>query len=167
MAYLTRQYGSNPRWLLKALREVPHEIEDLVVRLDDGGRCFGLEPRDWCVHEVIGYLRDSEDEDLRTVRAVLRRDGAPIAERRAYLGPGERDYCSQRLSEMLWEFLSLRESLVWMLHGPEEEWEHSGRHPYRGTVPLLTLLHEVNERDLEVSWMLRRLSEAAPARARR
>ena len=159
MPALTRRYGSNQRWLTKALREVAHEVEQLVSGLPDA--VLRLRPagdglhEQWAMIEVVGFLRDSEREDLRAVRGLIARDGARLGERRAHLGPGERDYRSADLAELLWSL---------ELAGPE--WEHVGVHPYRGEVSLSQLVHEVTERDLEAMWSLRRLREAAAAGVR-
>ena len=67
----TRRYGSNQRWLMKALREVAHEVEQLVSGLPDAA--LRLRPagdglrEEWSMIEFVGFLRDSEREDLRAV----------------------------------------------------------------------------------------------------
>ena len=163
--YENRQYGSNARWLLKALHEVAGEIEGLAVSLDDRALRWRPSPDEWSALEVVGYLRDSEREDVRAVRSMLRRDHAPIAERRAHLSPGEQDFHAARVEDLIWDFLTVREELVWLLYGAEGAWEHCGAHPHRGEVSLSTYVHEVNERDLEAMWMLRRRAEAFAAQA--
>jgi hypothetical protein len=168
MTYVTRQYGSNPRWLMKALREVPHEIEGVVVEFRDRDLRWRPAPGEWCAKEVVAFLRESEHEDLKAVNAILDRDGAPIEERRAHLAPSEHDYLDHPVEELLWEFLTLRQSLLWTLD-MTDDWDRHGRHPYRGVVALPVYLHEINERDLEAAWTLRKLQEAlaaVPARRR-
>lgn len=114
MTYLTRQYGSNPRWLRKALREVPHEIEGLLSSFDsDRDMRWRPSPDEWSAKDIAGYLVESEREDLRAVEAMFARDGARIEERRAYLAPGERDYSEVRVHDLVWDFLTLRDSLLW------------------------------------------------------
>jgi hypothetical protein len=127
------------------------------------------EPGEWSAKEVAGFLLESEREDLRAVDAIVARDGASIEERRAHLAPGEHDYNEDSIEDLVWDFFDLRESLLWKLE-LTDDWERSGRHPYRGDVSLLQYLHEVNERDLEAAWKLRRLQDAlatSPARVRR
>lgn len=165
MAYVTRQYGSNARWLTKALREVPHQIQELLTSMDEGELRWRPSEGEWCAKEIAGFLLESEREDLRTVEAIVRRDGAPIEERRAHLAPGERDYLGASIDDLVWDFVSERESLLWTLEW-SDAWERAGEHPYRGRVTLLELLHEVNERDLEAAWQLRKLQDALGARAR-
>ena len=161
----TRRYGSNQRWLIKALREVAHEVEQLASGLPDAQlrrRPAGDGLREeWSMIEVVGFLRDSEREDLRAVQSLIARDGAPLPERRAHLGPGEHEYRSADLPELLWDFATLREDLLWSLHLAGPEWEHAGVHPYRGEVSLSQYVHEITERDLEAMWSLRRLREGA------
>ena len=114
MPYVTARYGSNARWLVKALREVPHQLEELLSDLEAAATRWRPGPGEWSAREIAGFLRDSEQEDLRAVEAIVARDGAPIAERRAHLGPGERRY-DEPIEELFWEYLSLRESLLWTL----------------------------------------------------
>jgi hypothetical protein len=155
--------------LIKALREVPHEIEGLLSSFEERDLSWRSGPAEWCAKEVAGFLLESEREDLRAVEAILARDGARIEERRAHLAPGEQDFTAEPVYELVWDFLTLRESLLWTLE-MNDDWERSGQHPYRGRLSLLTYLHEVNERDLEVAWRLRKLhgalGAASPARWR-
>jgi hypothetical protein len=171
MTYVTRQYGSNPRWLMKALREVPHEIRNVLGDMDERDLQWRPAPGEWSAKDDASFLLESEREDLRSVDAIVRQDGARIEERRAYLAPGEHDYGDDRIEDLVWDFLDLRDTLLWKLEFIED-WEQAGLHPYRGAVTLLALMHEVNERDLEAAWKLRKLQEAlvaasAPVRRRR
>ena len=169
MAPSTRRYGSNQRWLMKALREVAHEVGGLVAGLpDDALRrrppAEGLREA-WSIVETVGFLRDSEREDLRAVRAMLARDGARLAERRAHLLPGEGAHAAADVRELLWDFASLREELLWELEWAGPAWERRGFHPHRGEVSFADYVHEINERDLDAMWSLRRLREEAGALA--
>ena len=168
VATSTRRYGSNRRWLLKALREVAHEVQQLTWGLDEAiltrrpPQETGLR-EDWSILEIVGFLHDSEEEDLRSVRAICDRSGTRLAERRAHLGPGERRYRLEQFRDLLWGFASLREELLWTLQWADAAWEHHGVHRHRGEVTLDQFVHEINERDLEAMWSLRSLCEAAPA----
>jgi len=158
--YQTRRYGSNRRWVLKALREVPYSIARELdgVRERDARR--RTEADEWSMLEIVGFLRDAEREDLTAARAILRRDGAPIEERRAYFGPLEQDYARDESDELLRDYWELREELVWLLRDRDDEWERAGLHPYRGRVTLNRLVHEINERDLDTLWRLQRVRDA-------
>ena len=160
--YANRQYGSNQRWLTKALREVAHRVEELVIGLSADELRWRPADDEWCATEVVGFLRDSEREDLVAVRAMIRRDGAFIEERRALFGPLENDYRSAEVTDLLWDFQMLREETVWTLHTAGAAWEHTGEHPYRGLVPLGRWVHEINERDLDAMWKLQRIVGDAP-----
>lgn len=166
--YRTRQYGSNRRWVLKALREVPYSIAREAEGVRDRDARRTTEADEWSIVQILAYLRDSEKEDLASARAILRRDGSRIQERRAHYGPLEQDYARVDASELLQDYWELREELVWLLRDREEEWERAGEHPYRGKVTLDRLVHEVNERDLDVLWRLQRVRDAlGVARKRR
>ena len=152
---------------MKALREVAHEVGQLVYGLpEDALRRHppgeGLREQ-WSIVETVGFLRDSEREDLRAVQAMLQRDGARLPERRAHLLPAEGGYESAGVDELLWDFASLREELLWELEWAGPLWERRGVHPYRGEVSLPDYVHEINERDLDAMWSLRRLREEAEA----
>ena len=164
----SKRYGSNQRWLLKALREVAHEVQQLTWGLDESVLTRRPPPEaglreDWSILEIVGFLRDSEEEDLRAVQAICDRSGAPLPERRAHLGPGERRYRLEEFRNLLYGFASLREELLWTLQWADRAWDHHGVHRHRGEVTLGEYVHEINERDLEAMWSLRRLCEAAPA----
>jgi hypothetical protein len=165
--YRTRRYGSNRRWVLKALREVPHSIAREVEGVRERDARRRTEADEWSLLEIVGFLRDSEREDLASARAILRRDGAPIAERRAHYGPLDDAYTREDADSLLMEYWELREELVWLLRDREEEWERAGVHPYRGRVSLDRLVHEVNERDLDVLWRLQRVRDALGIARRR
>ncbi|MCY3583118.1 MAG: hypothetical protein OXH44_11150, partial [Chloroflexi bacterium] len=72
---------------MKALREVAHEVGELVAGLPEEAlrrRPPGEGLREeWSIVETVGFLRDSEREDLRAVQAMVRRDGAALREPRA------------------------------------------------------------------------------------
>ncbi|MDE2696013.1 MAG: hypothetical protein OXH97_05790 [Chloroflexota bacterium] len=165
----TRRYGSNQRWLMKALREVAHEVGELVSGLPEEAlrrRPPGEGLREeWSIVETVGFLRDSEREDLRAVQAMVRRDGARLTERRAHLVPDEGGYAAATVHELVWDFSTLRQELLWELEWAGSAWEHHGAHPYRGEVSLADYVHEINERDLDAMWSLRRLREQAEAPA--
>lgn len=169
MPFVTRRYGSNQRWLMKALREVAHEVGNLVSDLPDGALRRhppgeGLRER-WSMAETVGFLHDSEREDLRAVRAMLQRDGARLPERRAHLLPAEGGYDRSEVRDLLWGFATLREELLWELEWAGPGWDHHGVHPYRGAIAVGEYVHEINERDLDAMWSLRRLREEAEAPA--
>ena len=163
--YITRQYGPGHRWLIKALREVARTTERLVAGMSEREVARQPDGDEWCVTEVVGFMRDSEREDLKTITAVIATDGARIEQRRAEYGPLEHDYRSAAVEDFLWDFATMREEMVWTLRTAGEwAWSHVGSHPYRGDVTLEQLVHEVNERDLDTMWRIRRIrDELAPS----
>lgn len=163
MQYTGGHYGSSQRYLIKALREVGRRIEGLIVDLE--GPQLSWRPADdtWCATEIIGFLRDSEREDLRAVQAMLQRDGAPIEERRAYHGPDEQNYRDAAIEELWWDFATLREDMVWTLRTGGDSWGNAGRHVFRGRIPLVDYVRQINERDLDQMWKLYDLREQMEA----
>ncbi len=163
-SYRTAQYSPPQRYLIKALREVAHQLEEVVADFSERELRWRPADGEWCAAELVGFLRDSEREDLQAVQAIVTRDGAPVEERRALHGPAEHDYRSAHVRDLLWDFAALRDELVWTLHDADAAWQHAGQHPFRGRVPLEQWVHEISDRDLEVMWKLSALREAVQAR---
>ncbi len=159
MQYTGGHYGSSQHYLIKALREVGRRIEGLIVDLEGSQLSWRPSDDEWCATEIIGFLRDSEREDLRAVQAMLSRDGARIEERRAYHGPDEHNYRHAAIEELWWDFATMREELVWTLRTGGDRWGNAGQHVFRGRVPLEDYVREINERDLGLMWKLYDLRE--------
>lgn len=156
-----RDDPSNPRWLRKALREVPRTIADLLEQFGNEALHARPDGAEWNAVELMAFLAESEREDLRNVEAMIAEDGARLAEQRAHLAPGEHDFNGQSAWRLLEDFFRIREELLWNLEFLNDEWEHAGVHPYRGRVSLMRYLREMTDRDLEASITLRRLLEAS------
>ena len=156
--YVSARYSEQPRYLRKTLREVARRIEELAAQLTDEQARQRIPEDQWSAVELAGFLRDSEREDLRTITAIVELTGSKIDERRAQYGPEEQNYRDRsHLDELLWDFSTLREELLWTLHYAEHAWDHVGRHPFRGDVTLTEWVSEINERDLDVMWRLGRI----------
>jgi hypothetical protein len=154
--YHPAQYGDRRRYLVKALREIGHRITRLVAGVDDWMLTQPVEGDEWCIAEIVGYLRDAEREDLGALEAMLRIDGARIDERRAMHGPAEGRYRTAEVADLLWDFATLREETVWLLQSGGTAWNHVGLHPFRGEVSVQQWVQEMNERDLDAMWRIQR-----------
>ncbi len=163
MQQFAGRYGSSHRYLIKALREVGRRIEGVVVALEEEQLSWRPSDDEWCATEIVGFLRDSEREDLRAVQAMLARDGARIEERRAHHGPDEHDYRSMLVEELWWDFATMREDMVWTLRTAGDGWEHRGIHAFREPVTVEQYVREINERDLDAMWKLYNLREQSEA----
>ena len=119
------------RYLLKALGEVGHRITRLVASTNE--RMLDSVPpgEEWSIVQLVGFLRDSEREDLAALKAMIRVDGARIKERRALYGPAEHHYDSDEIEDLLWEFAMLREETLYLLDGAGSQLRHVGVHPYQ------------------------------------
>lgn len=158
--YVARPTGLNRRWLMKALREVGRSIERLTAGMTPPDLTERPSDDEWCVAEIVGFMRDSDREDLASINAILARDSARIEERRAQFGPLEHDYRSEPIVDLLWDFATLREDMVWTLRTTgAEDWSRTGQHPYRGAVSLSQLVREINERDLDAMWRIRAIRD--------
>lgn len=154
--YVVAQHGDRRRYLVKALHEVARRIARLVQSMDDEMLDARLPDDEWSVAQIVGYLRDAEREDHAAIEAMVRIDGAAIEERRAMHGPDEERYTSEDVAELLWEFLTTREEVEWLLQSAGTSWRHVGIHPYRGEVELQQFVMEINERDLDCMWRIQR-----------
>ncbi|MDO9443741.1 MAG: hypothetical protein Q7K37_00345 [Dehalococcoidia bacterium] len=152
--YVSARYGDRRRYLVKALREISHRTARLVQGMDEDDLGASVPDDEWSVAQIVGFLRDSEREDLAALQIMTRVDGDPIQERRAIHGPHERDYEADDVAELLWDFLTLREETVWLLESAGSAWNYVGIHPFRGEVSVLTWVQEISERDLECMWRI-------------
>ena len=156
--YLSARYSDQPRYLRKTLREVAHQIERLAVRFSPEMARQRIDEDPWSAVELIGFLRDSEREDLRTVRLIISTSGTPIEDRHAQYGPAEQHYRDrEEIDELFWDFVGMREELLWILSQAERAWGHVGQHPFRGEMTLASWVQEIPERDLDVMWRLGRI----------
>ncbi|MEI6137097.1 MAG: hypothetical protein WCQ48_06740 [Chloroflexota bacterium] len=158
--YIVAQYGDRRRYLVKALREIGHRITRLASRMDDHDLGLVAPGEDWSVTELIGYLRDSEREDLATLEAVLRVDGSRIGERQAMAQVEDGAFRHADPADLLWDFATLRDETVWLLESAGTAWNHVGIHPFRGEVPVMQWVQEMNERDLDAMWRIQRAHDA-------
>src|SRR5438093_11881473 len=110
-----RDDPSNPRWMRKALRELPRQIGRIVEQFDEDSLRWKPDRNEWSAIEIIGWLAESEREDIKSVEAMIAEDGAEIEERRAHLAPLERDFAAESGYRLLEQFFSERESLLWSL----------------------------------------------------
>ena len=157
--YIAARYSERSRYLMKALREIARRTMRLVSTLDDSDLREVPPGEEWCVAEIVGFLRDSEREDLRALTAMARVDGAAIEARRAMHGPAEARYRDADVAELLWEYATLREETMWLLETAGRAWDHVGMHPYRGEVSFEQWVQEINERDLDAMWRIQRIRD--------
>ena len=158
--YLAAHYGDRRRYLVKALREIAHRITRLASAMDEETLTAIAPGEEWSVTELIGFLRDSEREDLRALEAMLRVDGSPIDERRGDAAVADGAYRDADAAELLWDFAMLRDETVWLLQSAGSAWSHVGMHRFRGEVPVLQWVQEINERDLDAMWRMQRAHDA-------
>lgn len=154
------------RYLVKALHEIAHRITRLAAAMDERALTTIAPGEEWSVTEIIGFLRDSEREDLQALQAMLRVDGSPIAGRRADAAVADAAYRDADAAELLWDFAMLRDESSWLLQSAGSAWNHVGMHPFRGEVSVLQWVQEMNERDLDAMWRIQRAHDALRAPGR-
>lgn len=161
--YVAAHYGDHRRYLVKALREIGHRITRLASRMDDRELGHLAPGEDWTVTEIIAFLRDSEREDLAALEAMLRVDGSRIADRHAMDLVDDGAYRDADAADLLWDFATLRDETTWLLESAGTAWNHVGIHPFRGELPVLQFVQEMNERDLDAMWRIQRIHDALRA----
>ncbi len=157
--YIAARYSERSHYLTKALREIGRRTTRLVGSIEERHLREVPPGEEWSVAEIVGFLRDSEHEDLQALVAMSRMDGAAIEERRAMHGPAEERYRFADVAELLWEYATLREETIWLLETAGRAWNHVGVHPYRGEVPFTQWVQEINERDLDAMWRIQRIRD--------
>ena len=158
--YLAATYGDRRRYLVKALREIGHRITRIASNMDDEALNTLAPDEEWTVTEIIGFLRDSEREDLRALETMLRIDGSHVEERRAISAVADGEYRRADIAELLWDFATLRDETVWLLQSAGSAWNYVGIHPFRGEVSVQQWVQEMNERDLDAMWRIQKAYDA-------
>ena len=156
------RYSSERRYLMQVLRAVARRIRGIAVSLDESALGWRLHSNDPTAVELLAYLRDAEREDLRTVVSVLTTDGVRVVERQAAPGfPVVPTVEGQPIGDaagLLWDFVMLRDEMVWQLETAGDAWSHAGDYAYRGSILLADIVREIGERDLDVMWHLQRIA---------
>lgn len=145
------------RWLLKAIRESGGELESQFAGLGDD--VVRWRPRDdeWCLTEVMGHLRDAEQQFTARLQRMLRHFEPTLTDIDIDMWPGERDYARGSVRSYTAAFAHERTETVMLLWaaGPAE-WERGGEHPYRGRITLADVSRDIHRHDLEHLWQARR-----------
>ncbi|MEI7926617.1 MAG: hypothetical protein WCI61_10585, partial [Chloroflexota bacterium] len=125
---------------------------------------------DFDLHEFSGIKRISQSEGFTRLKDghlpyVARMDGQPVgygwvATRTASIGELDLAFELSPADRYLWDFATLRDETVWLLESAGTAWNHVGIHPYRGEVPVLQFVAEMNERDLDAMWRIQRAHDA-------
>jgi hypothetical protein len=166
MAWYDDSEPDGTRWLLKALREAAHELESQLWGLDEDDLRWRQDEDTLSLKEIAAHLRDCEEQFLRCLELIAERDAPRLPAFDGDVLLLERDYREVDLFDALETFARLRQRSSYLLYGlAAEEWERTGKHPYRGEVSIAQLAREQNEHDLEHLWQARRIREALETRA--
>lgn len=143
-------------WVLKALREAGSELVGELHGLDEETLRRQPQEGEWCLKEIAGHLRDAEELALKQIQAI--QETRPLPAWDIDVLPGERDYRSADLSQLLTELRRLRREttgILWEL--VIGGWKARGRHPYRGDVSVEDIARELAQHDLEHLWQVRQV----------
>ncbi len=145
-------------WVLKALRECANSAVSELSFLDEDSLCRSPAESEWCLKEIAAHLRDSEELALRQMTAIIEGDGGHLPAWDIDLLPGERDYLSEDVGDLLSEFRDLRRETTYLLWGlTDADWRSSGEHPYRGRITIEAIARELAQHDLEHLAEIRKL----------
>ncbi len=152
------------RWLLKALRETAGELQSQFLALDDDATRWRPNDDEWCLIELFGHLRDTENLYLRRILSMLRQRNPALPNIDVEMWPAERGYARTPLRTFVREFAAARgETLGLLWSRIEGDWERGGVHEYRGRITVLDVARDINQHDLQHLWQARRLVRAYEA----
>ena len=157
-----RQAGSDPSFLIKALNEACGELRHSIYGIP---RSRLLQPapapdEDWCLMGVAFHMRQVEEGFLEQLEAILSSRNAEIPHVDLDDIPFREDYANLDEDEVLAEFQYYRRHsnyVLWDLSA--NQWDRTGRHPYRGELTITDLAREMYRHDLEHLWQVRRMIE--------
>jgi hypothetical protein len=153
---------------MKAVREAGGELYGLFSGLPEDALRWRPAGGEWCLKEIAAHLRDAEDMYRRQIELIAHNREPDIPYEPVDVLPYERDYRSEPISELLYQWEASREETVWLLRMLDEgEWERRGIHPYRGKVKIADIAREIHEHDLEHLVQARRLRADVSARPQR
>jgi hypothetical protein len=146
------------RWLMKAVREAAGEIHSQFSGLREADLRRRPAEGEWCLKEVAAHLRDAEAMYRSQLELIAHNREPELPYEPVDVLPYERDYVSEPLSELLYQWEASREDTVWLLRMlDEDDWERRGLHPHRGVITIFDIAREMHEHDLEHLWQARKL----------
>lgn len=166
MRYIPRA-GTDPSFMLKAMREASGEFRELLWGMRLGSLlAFGQPPDDdWTLMGIAYHLARAERVIAEQVERILTLPCPAIPHADLDDIPFFEDYEDRDEEELLEEFHYFRRRTSYMLWDLSlEDWERAGQHPYRGLRTLRETIRELYQHDLEHLWQARRMAEHLPAR---
>jgi len=124
--------------LIWNLRSLPNELVDLAGSLDDETLRWRPIPTKWSVKEILGHLRDFEQEAMHfRYRAILTQDDPYLPRLDNEAKQAERDFINKNGAELLGDIKGLRlESIAILEQAPAAAWSRTGRHFSAGQITL-------------------------------
>jgi hypothetical protein len=166
MRYIPRA-GTDPSFMLKAMREASGEFRELLWGMRLGTLLqFGQPPDDdWTLMGIAYHLKSVERLIAEQVQLILTYPEPRIPHADLDDIPFFEDYDACDEEELLDEFHYYRRRTSYMLWDLGlEDWERAGEHPYRGRRTLRDTIRELYQHDLEHLWQARRMVEHLPSR---
>ncbi len=135
--------------VVATLKAIPAIFENLLANIPAELWRQRPNPEEWCLNEILGHLRDVEQEvNLPRLRAFLDQDNPFITADDTDLWVAERGYSEQDGFLALEEFIAARmETLAILAKLSADDWQRAGRHAIFGPITLQELLGFVAEHD--------------------
>lgn len=155
-------------WLLKALREAAHALEEQLWSADPSVLRTPPGDDEWSLLQIAAHMREREEYFVRSLELILHWDAARIQAFDGEKLAEERDDDAIDIYECLDAYTRLRHAAVEMLWmAADTDWDKTGIHQYLGPVSIAQIAREQNQHDLGHLWHSRRvldaLSTATPA----
>lgn len=162
-----RQAGSDPAFLLKAMREASGELRRavegiphrLLLRHGTGS------DENWCLLAIAAHMRETEGGFYRQIETIITRPESEMCHVDFDDIPLEEAYFEEDEGELLEDFHYMRRRSAYVLWDiSEREWQMGAIHPYRGRMTLMELAREMYRHDLEHLWQARRIVDSVQTR---
>lgn len=155
---------------MKALHEAGEQLLSEFYGLSEDELCWRVTPEDLSLKETVAHLRDAQELALAQLHAIFGRKRR-VPHWDIDLLPGERDYHSEDVYELLRSCEKLRAEVSYFFWGLESsDWELTGEHPYRGSITVGQIAKELADHDLGHLWQVRqqkvRLEQAGLSKSR-
>lgn len=135
--------------MLAILRSTPATLDSFFRDLTERMRTYKVDPKEWCLDEILCHLRDVEQEvNLSRVQKVLQEENPFLPGIDTDRWAQERDYLSQNGMMAFNHFMNARLKLLDILENIHPDaWQRSFRHAIFGPTSLSELVSIIAQHD--------------------
>ncbi len=150
--------------ILRALRALPDEIDELTAGLNDEALRRRPPGDDWSILEVCCHLRDDAEIEGLRVRRLVEEESPTLEPYDQEALALERDYLNDDIGRVRTAVRAFWGGLAYQLEGlSDEQWERAGTHPEVGRVSVRSCAESEAEHAREHLAQIRAI-RAAPGR---